>query len=79
MSSKLELFWKEIHEIQNCIVNVLLINASKYEGNFEKLLNDATFETICCLMELLNGVSNSGLRGEMISTKTGECIHLGIN
>ncbi len=29
MSKDLELFWKEIQEIQNDIVNVLLINALK--------------------------------------------------
>lgn len=79
MSKELELFWKEIREIQNCIVNVLLINSLKYEGDLEKLLNDATFETICGIMELIDGVSNHELRGEIISTKSGKCIHSGLN
>lgn len=79
MSKELELFWNEVREIQNCIVNVLLINAAKYEGDLEKLLNDATFETICSLMELIDGVSNNELRGEIISTISGECINSGVD
>ena len=79
MSKELELFWNEVREIQNCIVNVLLINAAKYEGDLEKLLNDATFETICSFMELIDGVRNNELRGEIISTISGECIHSGVD
>ena len=78
MTREQELFWKEIQKIQEYVVNVSLSKISKYE-DMEKLLNDATYETIYRIMELLDGHRNNELKGEVINTLTGNSINLKTN
>lgn len=74
MTREQELFWKEIKEIQNFVVNVSLSKLSKYT-NEEMLLNDVTYETIYKLMELIDGYKNNSIRGEIINSVSGHTIN----
>ena len=38
------------------------------------MLNDITYETICRIMELLDGYYNNNLKGEIIDVQSGESI-----
>lgn len=56
---------------------VSLLKFSKYD-NMEKLLNDVTYETIYKLMELMDGLVNNSIRGEIISLPSGNSINAGV-
>ncbi|MBO5352644.1 MAG: hypothetical protein J6A77_05035 [Lachnospiraceae bacterium] len=71
-----EIFWVEVQKIQDYVVNVFLLKASKYD-DMKELLNDVTYETIYGLLELLDGYKNSNLRGEIINKLTGNNIGSG--
>ena len=73
-----ELFWKEIKRIQDFVVNISLPKSSKYD-DIEKLLNDVTYETIYSLMELIDGLANSNIKGEIISMPSGRIINANEN
>lgn len=75
MTEEQKLFWSEIKKIQDFVVNVSLSKYSKYD-DVEKLLNDVTYETIYRLMELIDGVKNSSIKGEIISLSSGSSINL---
>ena len=70
MQNEQKIFWTEIQKIQDTVVNVSLIKAQKYDS-MEELLNDVTYETICALMELLDGYRNEDIYGEITSRGTG--------
>lgn len=74
MTKEQEIFWKEIQEIQDVVVNVSLSNFSKYD-NMKKLLEDVTYETICRLMELLDGLRNNNIKGDIICLSSESCIN----
>lgn len=61
MTEEQELFWSEIKQIQDFVVNVSLTKYSKYD-DMEKLLNDVTYETIYRLIELIDGVKNKSIK-----------------
>lgn len=67
-------FWEEIQKIQERVVSISLIKASKYD-DMEMLLNDVTYETICAFMELLDGYKNKDLCGKIINKSTGHEIN----
>lgn len=73
MTEEQELFWNEIKKKQDFVVNVSLSKYSKYD-DVEKLLNDVTYETIYKLMELIDGVKNSSIKGEIINLSSGNSI-----
>lgn len=77
MNIEQKLFWTEIKRIQDLVVNVSLAKYSSY-NNVEDLLNDVTYETIYRLMELIDGVGNNSIRGELVNISSGICINLGI-
>ena len=77
MTSEQELFWKEIKQIQDFVVNVSLSKVSKY-NDVSMLLNDVTYETIYKLMELIDGLRNNNIRGEIISLPSGNSINSNI-
>ncbi len=74
MTEEQELFWSEIKQIQDFVVNVSLTKYSKYD-DMEKLLNDVTYETIYRLIELIDGVKNKSIKGEIISLSSGNSIN----
>lgn len=79
MTKEQELFFKELQDIQDFVVNVSLIKISKYDDiDMKKLLNDVTYETNCMIMELLDGYRNNDLRGEIINRHTGKSINSNI-
>lgn len=71
-------FWSEIQKIQENVVKISLVKASKYD-DVEMLLNDVTYETICSVMELIDGCKNKNLYGKIISKRTGHEINSDIN
>ena len=77
MMMEQELFWKEIRKIQDFVVSVSLTKYSKYD-DIEELLNDVTYETIYRLMELIDGVANNNIKGEIINVLSGSSINLDI-
>ncbi|MCM1328421.1 MAG: hypothetical protein NC253_03190 [Ruminococcus sp.] len=77
MSDELILFWKEIKMIQEYVVNVSLSKESKYD-NVRDLLNDVTYETICKIMELLDGYRNNNLKGVIIDNLSNKVINCNI-
>lgn len=74
MTKNQELIFKELRNIQEYAVSVTLIRSKKYEDDIESMLNDITFETICRIMELLDGYYNNDLRGEIIDVQSGKSI-----
>lgn len=77
MTKEQEIFFKELQEIQDYVVNVSLSKISKCD-DMEKLLNDVTYETISGILELLDGYRNNDLRGEIINRHTGNSINSNI-
>lgn len=77
MSDELILFWKEIKMIQEYVVNVSLSKESKY-NDVRDLLNDVTYETICKIMELLDGYRNNNLKGLIIDNSSNKAINCNI-
>lgn len=69
-----ENFWREIQNIQNCVVDTSITKMPKY-GNMEMLLNDVTYDTIYGMLELLDGHKNNAIRGEIRDMNTGKCIN----
>lgn len=77
MTSEQDLFWKEIQKIQDNVVNVSLLKASKYD-DVKKMLEDVTYETIYGIMELLDGHRSNDLRSGVINKVTGNSINSNI-
>ena len=73
MTKNQELLFKELRNIQEYVVNVTLIESKRYQ-DLESMLNDITYETICRIMELLDGYYNNNLKGEIIDVQSGESI-----
>ena len=67
-------FWREIQNIQNCVVGTSMAKMSKY-GDMERFLNEVTQDTIYEMLELLDGHKNNALRGEIRDVNTGKCIN----
>ncbi|NBH34371.1 hypothetical protein D3Z58_12560 [Clostridiaceae bacterium] len=77
MKSEQELFWEEVQKIQYSVVNVFLLKMSKY-NDMSMLLNDVTYETIYNLMELIDGLRNINIKGEILSLSSGNRINSNI-
>ena len=58
-------FFKEISILQSSIVAVYKSESSNY-NDIEELLNIVTYETICGLMELIDGVGDFKNRGDIM-------------
>ncbi len=67
-------FFKEISILQSSIVAVYKSESSNYH-DIEELLNIVTYETICGLMELIDGVGDFKNRGDIINRLTGNKIN----
>ena len=67
-------FFEVIANIQNKIVPIYALEFSKY-NDIETFLNDVTYETICWLMELIDGIENPQIRGNIIHLATGNKIN----
>ena len=67
-------FFEVIANIQNKIVSIYALEFSKY-NDMETFLNDVTYETICWLMELIDGIENPQIRGDIIHLATGNKIN----
>lgn len=67
-------FFEVIANIQNKIVSIYALEFSKY-NDMETFLNDVTYETICWLMELIDGIENPQIRGDIIHLTTGNKIN----
>lgn len=70
-------FFEDLANIQDCCVNVALINEGKY-SNTEELLKDVTYEVIYGIMELIDGYGGRLPRCNIVNTVTGEVINKGI-
>ena len=77
MKSEQELFWEEVQKIQYSVVNVFLLKMSNY-NDMSMLLNDVTYETIYNLMELIDGLRNINIKGEILSLSSGNRINSNI-
>ncbi|RKJ00326.1 hypothetical protein D7X87_23175 [bacterium D16-54] len=77
MKSEQELFWEEVQKIQYSVVNVFLLKMSKY-NDMSMLLNDVTYETIYNLMELIDGLRNINIKGEILNLPSGNRINSNI-
>ena len=77
MKSEQDLFWEEVQKIQYSVVNVFLLKMSKY-NDMSMLLNDVTYETIYNLMELIDGLRNINIKGEILSLSSGNRINSNI-
>ena len=67
-------FFKEISILQSSIVAVYKSESSNY-NDIEELLNIVTYETICGLIELIDGVGDFKNRGDIINRLTGNKIN----
>ncbi len=67
-------FFKEISILQSSIVAVYKSESSNYH-DIEELLNIVTYETICGLMELIDGVGDFKNRGDITNRLTGNKIN----
>ena len=74
MTEDQKIFFKELTNIQDVVVNIVSSDAEKYT-NIESMLKDVTYETIYRLMELLDGYRNNSIRCEIINTISGSCIN----
>ena len=74
MTEDQKIFFKELSNIQDVVVNIVSSDAEKYT-NIESMLKDVTYETIYRLMELLDGYRNNSIRCEIINTISGSCIN----
>ena len=75
MLKEQEVFWKELKEIQKCVVDTSLLKLTQYGDNTEMLLNDVTYETIYKIMELFDGFKNKSLRYEIVNKGNGISIN----
>lgn len=67
-------FWNELKKIQKITVDTYLYEYSKYD-NIEDLLNEVTFNTIYSFIELLDGLKNENIKGEIINLKSNNIIN----
>ena len=54
MNTEQELFFKELGRIQDMVIGVSLCKQDKYK-NTKELLEDATYEAICGIYEIIDG------------------------
>ena len=73
MSGK-ESFFRELQLIQDTTVNVLLSKEDKYQSTRDILI-DATYETICRVLEVLDGYNTSNIQYEVTEMSSRQVIN----
>ena len=74
MLSDCEIFWKEIQNIQRETVDIFLSKITKYD-DMENLLQDVSYEVIYGMLELLDGLKNDEIKGNIITVSNGNVIN----
>lgn len=67
-------FWNELKKIQKITVDTYSYEYSKY-ADIEDFLNEVTFNTIYSFIELLDGLKNENIKGEIINLKSNNIIN----
>ena len=77
IAEKQKRFFEHLRETQDTVVAVAL---SKYKpgGSQEDLLCEATYETICGIMTLIDGYADSDIKLDLIDRETGESMRTDI-
>lgn len=74
MTKEQTLFFNELRNIQDFVIDISLSDFEKYEKR-EDMLKDITYEVIYRIMELLDGYGNDLVKCDIINIKTGNIIN----
>lgn len=74
MSAEQELFFKELRRIQDYVIGVSLCKQDKYK-NTEELLEDATYEAICGMCEMIDGYGHDSRKYKLVNTSNGNTLN----
>lgn len=74
MTKEQEVFLKELSDIQDFVVNVILSKEEEFNDT-QSMLNEATYETIYKCMELFDGYRNNDIKCEIKNINSGNILN----
>lgn len=77
MTKEQEVFLKELSNIQDFVVNVILSKKEEFDDT-ESMLNETIYETIYRCMELLDGYRNNNIKCEIKNINSGNVLNAGM-
>ena len=72
--SEQELFFEELHRIQDLLIEAGLCKQDEYK-NMEEMLEDVTYEAIYRICEMIDGYGHNSIKYKLVNTRNGNVLN----